>query len=99
VFAKQMKTLVASSDHNMPLSSLQTAAIKEVIQVILAQTATRGKRQLAAMFMDLVDRQEWPQYYEVHIAVSNLFFAEYSKGYSRAQVFEEYPDQFGQGEV
>jgi chromatin structure-remodeling complex subunit RSC1/2 len=49
----------------MPLSALQTAAIKEVIQVILAQTATRGKRQLAGMFMDLVDRQEWPQYYEV----------------------------------
>jgi len=50
----------------MPLSAQQTAAIKEVMQIILAQTITRGKRlvQVAAMFMDLVDRQEWPQYYE-----------------------------------
>lgn len=52
----------------MPLSAVQTAAIKEVIQVILSQTAPRGKRQLAAMFMDLVDRQEWPQYYEVYLS-------------------------------
>jgi len=50
----------------MPLSAQQTAAIKEVLQTILAQTITRGKRlvQVAGMFMDLVDRQEWPQYYE-----------------------------------
>ncbi|KAG6828415.1 hypothetical protein H0H92_008079 [Tricholoma furcatifolium] len=28
-------------------------------------TATKGKRQLAGMFLDLVDRNDWPQYYEI----------------------------------
>lgn len=49
----------------MVVTAAQTSAIKEVLQAILNQTAMRGKRQLAAMFMDLVDRQEWPQYFEV----------------------------------
>jgi len=51
----------------MPITATQNAAIKEVIQVLLTQNAPRGRRQLAAMFMDLVDRQEWPQYFEVSI--------------------------------
>ncbi|KAF9527101.1 hypothetical protein CPB83DRAFT_856749 [Crepidotus variabilis] len=49
----------------MPITATQNAAIKEIIQIILAQTSSRGKRQLAAMFMDLVDRNDWPQYFEV----------------------------------
>ncbi len=59
--------LIHPATSTMPISVAQTAAIKEVIQVILNQTVPRGKRQLAAMFMDLVDRQEWPQYYEVRL--------------------------------
>ncbi|RDB21230.1 Chromatin structure-remodeling complex subunit rsc1 [Hypsizygus marmoreus] len=49
----------------MPLTSIQSAAVTEVINAILATTGPKGKRQLAAMFLDLVDRTDWPQYYEV----------------------------------
>ncbi|KAJ3490189.1 hypothetical protein NLJ89_g11456 [Agrocybe chaxingu] len=49
----------------MPITPDQNAAIKEIITTIINQTAPRGKRQLAAMFMDLVDRRGWPHYYEV----------------------------------
>uniref|UniRef100_A0A8H7Y6I3 Uncharacterized protein n=1 Tax=Psilocybe cubensis TaxID=181762 RepID=A0A8H7Y6I3_PSICU len=49
----------------MPVTPAQKAAIEEVISAILAAQAPRGRRQLAAMFMDLVDRGSWPQYYEV----------------------------------
>lgn len=49
----------------MPITSVQKIAIEEVINAILVVTAARGKRQLCAIFMDLVDREEWPQYYEV----------------------------------
>ena len=48
----------------MPISPVQKLAIEEVMAAVLDVT-TRGKRQLAAMFMDLVDRTEWPEYYEV----------------------------------
>ena len=47
--------------------SVDINAIEEVINVLLALTASRGKRQLAAIFMDLVDRAEWPEYYEVRV--------------------------------
>lgn len=53
----------------MPISLAQKIAIEEVINAILDVT-TRGKRQLAAMFMDLVDRTEWPEYYEVGSSAS-----------------------------
>jgi chromatin structure-remodeling complex subunit RSC1/2 len=49
----------------MPILPEQKNAIEEVISALLAITTTRGKRQLAAIFMDLVDRTEWPEYYEV----------------------------------
>jgi hypothetical protein len=39
-------------------------AMTEVINAILTTTGQR-KRQVAAMFLDLVDRTDWPQYYEV----------------------------------
>ncbi|KAG9310450.1 hypothetical protein JVU11DRAFT_9591 [Chiua virens] len=31
----------------------------------VATTPARGKRQLAGMFMELVDRADWPEYYEI----------------------------------
>ncbi|PPQ69200.1 hypothetical protein CVT26_003640 [Gymnopilus dilepis] len=49
----------------MPITPAQKTAIEEVIAAILVATAPRGKRQLAAIFMDLVDRTEWPEYYEI----------------------------------
>lgn len=48
----------------MTITPGQTKAIMEVINAILATTGQR-KRHIAAMFMDLVDRTDWPQYYEV----------------------------------
>lgn len=49
----------------MTLAAPQKAAIEEVIDVLTTQKATRGKRVLSEIFMDLVDRDEWPEYYEV----------------------------------
>ncbi|KAF8972536.1 RSC complex protein [Flammula alnicola] len=49
----------------MPISPVHKTAIEEVITAILNVAAPRGKRQLAAMFMDLVDRSSWPEYYEI----------------------------------
>ncbi|KAF8548751.1 hypothetical protein OG21DRAFT_1422510 [Imleria badia] len=49
----------------MPITSAQKTAIEEIINILVATTPPRGKRQLAAMFMDLVDRAGWPEYYEV----------------------------------
>lgn len=51
----------------MPMTPAQSAAISEIIDIILAATATKGKRQLAGMFLELVDRTDWPQYYEVRV--------------------------------
>ncbi|KAF8122454.1 hypothetical protein EV363DRAFT_1182570 [Boletus edulis] len=49
----------------MPITSAQKAAIEEIIDVLVSTTPLRGKRQLSAMFMALVDRADWPQYYEL----------------------------------
>ena len=56
----------------MPISPDQKNAIEEVISALLTLTTSRGKRQLAAIFMDLVDRTEWPEYYEVWLFVTRL---------------------------
>ncbi|KAF8168499.1 hypothetical protein B0H34DRAFT_779785 [Crassisporium funariophilum] len=51
----------------MPITAAQKIAVEEVVDALLGVTATRGKRQtkLAAMFMDRIDRTEWPAYYEI----------------------------------
>lgn len=49
----------------MPLSATQKHDIEDVIKALLNLTAPRGKRRLADMFLDLVDRESWPEYYEV----------------------------------
>ncbi|KIK92078.1 hypothetical protein PAXRUDRAFT_830304 [Paxillus rubicundulus Ve08.2h10] len=49
----------------MPISSVQKAAIEEVIDLLVSTTPARGKRQVSSMFLDLVDRADWPEYYEV----------------------------------
>ena len=51
----------------MPITLPQKAAIEEVIYALLSVTSIRSKRpvKLAGMFMDLVDRTEWPAYYDV----------------------------------
>jgi hypothetical protein len=52
----------------MTITAAQKTAIEEVIEIIVATTPARGKRQLSQLFMDLVDRSEWPEYYEVFLS-------------------------------
>ena len=50
----------------MPLSAAQKTAIDEVIEAITAEKAPgRSKRVLSEMFLELVDRDDWPEYYQV----------------------------------
>ena len=51
----------------MPITQAQTTAAKDIIHAILAATAPKGKRQLAGMFLELVDRKDWPEYYSVSV--------------------------------
>ena len=57
----------------MPISAAQKTAIEEVIDVLVAATPPRGKRQLAALFLELVDRADWPEYYEVPASIHPWF--------------------------
>ncbi|KAI0761651.1 hypothetical protein BD413DRAFT_588501 [Trametes elegans] len=49
----------------MPLSAAQKTAIEEVIRAITSASSRRAKRRLADMFLELVNRESWPEYYEV----------------------------------
>ena len=49
----------------MPISAAHKSAIEEVVTAILTTTSRRTKRNLSEMFLDLVDRDAWPEYYEV----------------------------------
>jgi chromatin structure-remodeling complex subunit RSC1/2 len=56
----------------MPINVAQKAAVEQVIGVLLGMQVPRGKRNLSGMFMELVDREEWPQYYEVRVVAGPL---------------------------
>ncbi|KAJ7677990.1 hypothetical protein DFH06DRAFT_1422389 [Mycena polygramma] len=49
----------------MGVTGAQKKAIEEVLAALLAATGSPRKRQLAGMFLELVDRDDWPEYYEV----------------------------------
>ncbi|EIW65096.1 uncharacterized protein TRAVEDRAFT_26037 [Trametes versicolor FP-101664 SS1] len=49
----------------MPVSAAQKTAIEEVVRALTSATSRRVKRRLADMFMELVDKDSWPEYYEV----------------------------------
>ena len=50
----------------MPVSEAQKVAAGDVIVALTAALAPgRGKRRLSTIFMDLVDQEAWPEYYEV----------------------------------
>ncbi|KAI0825268.1 hypothetical protein BC628DRAFT_1419247 [Trametes gibbosa] len=49
----------------MPLNAAQRSAIEDVVRALTSATSRRAKRRLADMFLDLVDRESWPEYYEV----------------------------------
>ncbi|KAI0735712.1 hypothetical protein C8Q76DRAFT_643187 [Earliella scabrosa] len=49
----------------MPLSAAQKTAINEIVGALTGATSRRTKRRLAGMFLELVDKDSWPEYYEV----------------------------------
>lgn len=59
----------------MPITLSQKAAIEEIIHVLLNASSIRSKRsvKLASMFMDLVDRTEWPAYYDVRLIQLRMY--------------------------
>ncbi|KAA1468335.1 hypothetical protein DENSPDRAFT_863516 [Dentipellis sp. KUC8613] len=48
----------------MPVTPEQKKALDEVLDLIVNQVSPRKKRRIAEMFMDLVDREAWADYYE-----------------------------------
>lgn len=58
----------------MAISAAQKAEIEAIIKAILDVTTSRRRRQLAEMFLDLVDRESWPEYYQVALFLSTLAF-------------------------
>ena len=75
----------------MPISVQQKAAIEEILQAILTATPSKKKRQLAEMFLTLVDRIDWPHYYEVSLILCAEISFYNVAGYPRASVFEQHP--------
>ncbi len=60
----------------MAITQAQKIGIQEVIKLLLDAAVPRGKRRLADMFLDLVDKDDWPEYYEVtSISISSAFHA------------------------
>ena len=56
----------------MPVTAAQKTAIEGVLKVIIGLTSSKKKRQLAEMFLELVDRESWADYYEVRRAASPI---------------------------
>ena len=49
----------------MAITNSQRKEIQKIIAEICETTPPRRKRQLAQSFLELVDRDNWPEYYEV----------------------------------
>ncbi|KAF7355663.1 hypothetical protein MSAN_01484100 [Mycena sanguinolenta] len=49
----------------MGLTAAQKKDIEDVLEALKSVTGSPRKRQLAAMFLELVDRDDWKDYYEV----------------------------------
>lgn len=52
----------------MGVTAAQKTAIEEIIQIIIHTTPPRGKRKLSALYIDLVERADYPEYYEVSVS-------------------------------
>lgn len=49
----------------MPVTEAQKTAIEEIIGIIKNVNQPKKKRKLVDMFMDLVNREVWADYYQV----------------------------------
>ena len=57
--------LTRQSASRMPVNAAQKTAIEEVINALTGASSRRSKRKLAEMFLDLVNKESWPEYYQV----------------------------------
>ena len=53
----------------MPVTDTQKAAAEQVIEAIRGVTSPRKKRVLAELFLELVDKDTWANYYEVPLPI------------------------------
>jgi len=61
-----VKSVSPHPSSTMPPSSAQITAVNEVINILsTTPTGPRAKRKLGEMFMDLVDKDDLLEYYEV----------------------------------
>lgn len=67
---------ITNLNSTMTISSAQKTEIEAVIKAICDATVPRRKRQLAQVFLDLVDRDSWPEYYEVSLKLHSFQSAE-----------------------
>jgi len=49
----------------MALTDTQKAALEQVIQAVKSVASPRKKRVLAELFLELVDKEAWADYYQV----------------------------------
>lgn len=50
----------------MAVTDAQKAAVEQVIQAIKSVSSPRKKRVLADLFLELVDKEAWADYYQVN---------------------------------
>lgn len=53
----------------MTVTNAQKAAIEQVIEAIKSATSPRKKRVLAELFLQLVDKETWANYYQVTLPI------------------------------
>jgi chromatin structure-remodeling complex subunit RSC1/2 len=51
----------------MTVTTAQKSAIQEIIEAIKSVTSPKKRRNLSDLFLDLVDRDAWANYYEVRV--------------------------------
>ena len=53
----------------MAVTDAQKAAVEQVIQAIKTVSSPRKKRVIAELFLDLVDKEAWADYYQVTTSI------------------------------
>lgn len=74
----------------MALTTAQKTAIEEIVNVLVAYTGPgRGRRRFAEMFMDLVNKEDYPEYYEVRLTQRHPWLKNNkSTGHTRSKMFQ-----------
>lgn len=84
----------------MTITVAQKAAIEEVIEIITATTPSRGKRLLSQLFLTLVDRTEWPEYYEVSIFSTETYSNHLIYlGHTRASMYQQHKSKYRKEQI